>query len=225
MPTLSAYNLGQIWVDYIAPGLVDRTHRTTLEPKFQLVAQDDPQDRVYLVHSGKIKLTRISSVSRDTLLDILGPGDVFGANALTHGRPAQWFCAATTVEPVEISWVLLSDVRTYLSTRPEAELTLMRALAGKSIELYQDAVLMRDVDVPGRIATALVYMQRRFGQTTVHGTQLPRGLTQGEIAAMAGASRETVNKVLSDFVDRGWIMQQRRMLVILDPARLAARAQ
>ena len=142
MPTLSAYNLGQIWVDYIAPGLVDRTHRTTLEPKFQLVAQDDPQDRVYLVHSGKIKLTRISSVSRDTLLDILGPGDVFGANALTHGRPAQWFCAATTVEPVEISWVLLSDVRTYLSTRPEAELTLMRALAGKSIELYQDAVHM-----------------------------------------------------------------------------------
>ena len=41
---------------------------------------------------------------------------------------------------------------------------------------------------------------------------------------MAGASRETANKVLADFIARGWIVQKRRSIIIMNEERLRYRA-
>jgi hypothetical protein len=40
-----------------------------------------------------------------------------------------------------------------------------------------------------------------------------------------GASRETVNKALADFTQRGWIRLESRQVVILDVERLGKRAR
>ena len=50
-------------------------------------------------------------------------------------------------------------------------------------------------------------------------------LTQEEIAQLVGASRETVNKALSGFIQRGWIQTDGKTVLILDPERLGRRAR
>ena len=50
-------------------------------------------------------------------------------------------------------------------------------------------------------------------------------LTQEELAQLVGASRETVNKALADFVHRGWIQLQGKSVVVLDEDRLRRRAR
>jgi CRP-like cAMP-binding protein len=50
-------------------------------------------------------------------------------------------------------------------------------------------------------------------------------LTQEELAQLVGASRETVNKALADFVTRCWIQLSARSVVLLDPDRLRRRAR
>jgi DNA-binding GntR family transcriptional regulator len=50
-------------------------------------------------------------------------------------------------------------------------------------------------------------------------------LTQEELAQLVGASRETVNKALADFTQRGWIEVDQRQVLLMDMERLARRAR
>ena len=50
-------------------------------------------------------------------------------------------------------------------------------------------------------------------------------LTQEELAQLVGSSRETVNKALNDFAQRGWIRLDGRSVVISESERLARRAR
>ena len=80
-------------------------------------------------------------------------------------------------------------------------------------------------DVPGRVANVVLTLAARFGERWADGIHVHHDLTPAELASMVGASRETVNKVLTDFVVRRWITTSGRTVVIKDPARLRARVQ
>jgi CRP-like cAMP-binding protein len=68
-------------------------------------------------------------------------------------------------------------------------------------------------------------MAQKFGTTEREGMRVTHDLTQEEIAQLVGASRETVNKALSDFAHRGWIRWDGKSVLILDTERLARRAR
>jgi CRP/FNR family transcriptional regulator len=80
-------------------------------------------------------------------------------------------------------------------------------------------------DVPGRVAKALLSLAERFGETDPDGVRVHHDLTQEELAQLVGASRETVNKALSDFAGRGWLRVDARAVVLLDLERLRRRAR
>lgn len=80
-------------------------------------------------------------------------------------------------------------------------------------------------DVPGRVAKALLELGEKFGSKTVAGIYVNHDLTQEELAQLVGASRETVNKALADFVSRGWLKLETRSVELLDLERLSKRAR
>ena len=80
-------------------------------------------------------------------------------------------------------------------------------------------------DVPGRVAKALLDLADRFGRPATDGILVAHELTQEELAQLVGASRETVNKALAEFVQRGWIRLEARAVVILDLQRLKQRSR
>ncbi len=68
-------------------------------------------------------------------------------------------------------------------------------------------------------------LSERFGEQTPEGLRVAHDLTQEELAQLVGASRETVNKSLADFISRGWIRLEGRAVQILDLERLKRRAR
>lgn len=224
----NARETGDIWLT-LCENFADKVHSVDLEARFQLVAEGDSQDRIFQISKGKIKLTLEGSLGHQHLLRVLGPGDVLGLSALaldSEQLPGHWFASATTMEATKITWVRIEHVRKFLDKEPQVELSLLRALNRDTRSEYERAMVLRDVDVPGRLAAALLALRDKFGQTLEGGAMvLPRGLTQLELAQMVGASRETANKVLSHFNKRGWVAQQRRSLVILDSESLERRAR
>jgi CRP-like cAMP-binding protein len=80
-------------------------------------------------------------------------------------------------------------------------------------------------DVPGRVAKALLELGTKFGEDTPQGLLVSHDLTQEELAQLVGASRETVNKALADFSQRGWIHIEQRQVTLLDVPRLEQRAR
>jgi CRP/FNR family transcriptional regulator, cyclic AMP receptor protein len=185
-------------------------------------AEGEPGDRLYVVADGKVKLGQTSPDGRENLLAVLGPGEMFGELSLFD--PGLRTSTATALTDVRLLGLGQSDLRPWLSGRPVVAEALLRALAQRlrrTNEAMSDLVFS---DVPGRVAKALLDLSEKFGKTTTDGVLVAHDLTQEELAQLVGASRETVNKALADFAQRGWLRIEARAVVLLDVARLSRRA-
>ncbi len=189
----------------------------------RLFDEGDAGDRLYVVLDGKIKLTRTASDSRENLLSVLGPGEMFGEHSLFDPRPRT--ASAVAVTDTRLAGLGHDYLRHWLTGRPDVALHLLQALARR---LRRTNDVMADLvftDVPGRVAKALLDLADRFGEEQEDGLQVHHDLTQEELAQLVGASRETVNKALADFATRGWLQLSAKSVLILDRERLAKRAR
>jgi CRP/FNR family transcriptional regulator, cyclic AMP receptor protein len=189
----------------------------------RLFDEDDDGDRLFVVLEGKIKLTRASADGRENLISLVGPGEMFGELSLFDPRPRTM--SASAVTDVRLAALAHDDLRSWLTGHPDVAMHLLKALARRlrrTNEVMSDLVF---TDVPGRVAKALLDLAARFGTEQDEGVQVNHDLTQEELAQLVGASRETVNKALADFVARGWIQLHPKSVLLLDPDRLRKRAR
>jgi len=188
-----------------------------------LFHEGDPGDRLYLVIEGKIKLGHRSSDGRENLLAILGPGELLGE--LTLFEPGERTATATAVATSRLLELQHDPFMHLIDTRPELAKHMLRALAHRLRRTNEALADLVFSDVPGRVAKALLDLSVRFGEQTPDGLRVAHDLTQEELAQLVGASRETVNKSLADFIARGWIRLEGRAVQILDLERLKRRAR
>lgn len=188
-----------------------------------LFQEGDPGDRLYVVTEGKIKLSHASGDGRESVLMVLGPGDMFGELSLFDPGPRT--ATAVAVTDSQVLGLGNTDLNPWLAGRPEVAQKLLQALAHRlrrTNETMSDLVF---ADVPGRVAKALLDLGEKFGSKTEAGIYVNHDLTQEELAQLVGASRETVNKALADFVSRGWLKLETRSVELIDLERLSKRAR
>jgi CRP/FNR family transcriptional regulator, cyclic AMP receptor protein len=189
-----------------------------------LFSEGEPGDRLYVVTDGKIKLGATSNDGRETLLGVLGPGEMFGELSLFDPGPRT--ATASALTDARLLGLGHDDLTPWLTGRPEVALSLLQALAQRLRRTNEAMADLVFSDVPGRVAKALLDLASRFGQPQPDGSILvTHDLTQEELAQLVGASRETVNKALADFQNRGWISLEPRNVTVLDVERLTRRAQ
>jgi CRP-like cAMP-binding protein len=170
-----------------------------------------------------VKLGTKASDGRENLLMILGPGDMFGELSLFDSGPRT--ASAIAVTDSKILALGQEKVIPWVREHPQVSLQLLARLASRlrrTNEVVGDLVFS---DVPGRVAKALIDLGVKFGERREEGLYVNHDLTQEELAQLVGASRETVNKSLADFVARGWIRLDGRSVVLLDYERLLRRGR
>ena len=188
-----------------------------------LFKEGDDGDHLYVISNGKVKLGTKSPDGRENLLMILGPGDMFGELSLFDSGPRT--ATATAVTDSKLLSLGQSKVIPWVREHPEVSLHLLSRLASRlrrTNEVVGDLVFS---DVPGRVAKALIDLGVKFGKQKPEGLHVSHDLTQEELAQLVGASRETVNKALADFAQRGWIRLEARSVVVLDYERLLKRGR
>ena len=197
--------------------------QTTLRRGENLFEEGDDGDRLYIVAEGKIKLSHQSSDGRENLLAVLGPGEILGE--LTLFDPGQRSTTATAVSPARLVFLNHIDLMVFLEDNPSLAKHMLKALAKRLRRTNEALADLVFSDVPGRVAKALLDLADRFGIRTEDGIHVPHDLTQEELAQLVGASRETVNKSLAEFVNRNWIRLEGRAVTLIDIDRLARRAR
>jgi len=188
-----------------------------------LFKEGDDGDHLFVVSSGKVKLGTKSVDGRENLLMILGPGDMFGELSLFDSGPRT--ATATAVTDSKLLALGQDKVIPWVKEHPEVSLQLLARLASRlrrTNEVVGDLVFS---DVPGRVAKALIDLGVKFGDKRSEGLFVNHDLTQEELAQLVGASRETVNKALADFAQRGWLRLEARSVMILDYDRLLKRGR
>lgn len=188
-----------------------------------IFSEGEAGDRMYVVLDGKVKLGQTSTDGRESLLAVLGPGEVFGELSLFDPGPRT--ATATAVTDVVVIGLGHENLRPWLAGRPEVAESLLQALAQRLRRTNEALADLVFSDVPGRVAKQLLDLADKFGQPSADGVVVHHDLTQEELAQLVGASRETVNKALADFAQRGWIEVDQREVTLLDMERLARRAR
>ena len=189
-----------------------------------LFNEGDPGDRLYVIDEGKIKLGATSSDGRETLLAILGPGEMFGELSLFDPGPRN--ATAVALTDATLLGVGHPDLEPWLTGRPEVAASLLGALARRLRRTNEAMADLVFSDVHGRVAKALLDLAGKFGVPGPDGSvHVVHDLTQEELAQLVGASRETVNKALADFQNRGWLRLEQRGVDLIDLERLGRRAQ
>ena len=181
-----------------------------------LFEQGDPSSSLYVVSSGRIAIATQSGDGRESVIAVLEDGGLFGELPLFDDEPrsadARALVDSTVVE------LAYEPVRRVLSDRPDLLWIIVRLLVTRlraTDEALADAVFL---DVPARTAKRLLELAGDADSFT-----LP--LTQEELAAMVGASRERVNKAISTFIRLDWLeLEGRNHYRILDREAMEERA-
>lgn len=133
---------------------------------------------------------------------------------------------ATAVTPVRAVRLQRDVLMAWMRDHREVAERLMRILARRLRRTDHDLSDLVFTDVAGRVARLLLRLAQQFGEQDGEVIRVSHGLTQEELAQLVGATRETVNKALGDFVARGWItLDGRKSVAIIDLQRLATRAR
>lgn len=188
-----------------------------------LFTEGEPGDTMFLVIEGKLKLGQTSKDGRESLLAVLGAGEMCGELSLFDPGPRT--STATALTDAIVLSLGQEQLKPWLSGRPELAAALLQALARRLRRTNEAMADLVFSDVPGRVAKALMDLGEKFGEVTTEGLLVSHDMTQEELAQLVGASRETVNKALADFSQRGWIRLESRQVLILDVERLGRRAR
>jgi len=207
----------------VTAGLIATMTPVRLDRSGVLFREGEAGDTFFIVTAGKMKLGRTAQDGRENLLAILGPGEMIGE--LTLFDPGPRTATATAVSSVELSALNHRDLIAWIERNPQVTKHLLAALARRLRRTNETLADLVFSDVPGRVAKALLDLGRRFGQPSEEGIHVAHDLTQEELAQLVGASRETINKSLADFVARGWIRLEGRAVTLLDVERLDRRAK
>ena len=175
----------------------------------------DPGDALFLIMSGEVKISLPSETGDEAILASLRDGDVFGELALLDGAPRS--ATATALVAAEIVELPRTAFRELIANEPAVRDALLASLAGELRRLTMHVEEMHFLDMTGRVAARLVRLTGEVGTLDPDGViHLPSTLTQGELAAMVGSTRQTVNKLLGQFADDGLIRLDRAGIVIVD---------
>ncbi|HUQ79098.1 MAG TPA: Crp/Fnr family transcriptional regulator [Patescibacteria group bacterium] len=176
----------------------------------------DPGDALFIVMAGSIKITLPADTGDEAILATLRPGDFFGELALLDGAPRS--ATAVAIEPTETYILARERFRELIATEPVMREALLATLAAEVRRLTHHVEELHFLDITGRLASRLARLAAEAGASRLPdgSIRLAGPLTQGDLAAMIGCTRQSVNKLLGMFSDDGLIRLEKDRIVVVD---------
>lgn len=188
-----------------------------------IFVEGEPGETMFIITSGKVKIGRKTADGRESLITLMGPSDIFGELAIFDPGPRT--STVTSLTEVQAVTMDRAALRAWIADQPEIAEQLLRVLARRLRRTNDNLSDLIFTDVPGRVAKQLLHLAQRFGTRDGNALRVDHELTQEEIAQLVGSSRETVNKALADFAQRGWVRVQGKSILIDNAELLARRAK
>jgi CRP-like cAMP-binding protein len=161
--------------------------------------EGDPAESFYVVHHGRVKISMLSPNGRELIMEIIGPGEVFGELALVDDSPH--VTMAETLDDVLLDVFWKESFRNIIS-RPEVASSVARFVGLRLRKIERKVCDLVHKDVSARIIDMLIEMAGT-GWADPHNI-LVRPNHQ-DIAGLIGASRQAATIALNDLERLGWV--------------------
>ena len=184
------------------------------EPGTTLFWEGDEADKLYYVVEGRVKITKSSDEGRQFIIDIYHTGDMFGQ--IDPNQTSKHWCNAEVMEPATIGIIPKKELMALLRQNGEAAVEVMNwmGLAHRmTLSKLRDLMMFGK---SGALCSLLIRLNNTYGEAHPQGSLIAKRLTNLELADMIGATRESVNRMLSDFKSRGIIANDGGYIVVKD---------
>jgi CRP/FNR family cyclic AMP-dependent transcriptional regulator len=181
---------------------------TSVYPKGALLClEGQPPRGIFVLCTGRAKLSTTSSEGKSMILRIAEPGEVLGLTAVVSGTPYE--ATVETLEPSQANFISQAEFLRFIPEHPDVGLRVARQLTHNCKCAYGEIrSLGLSNSVPEKLAKLILQWAEHpleFASKKSHETAIRVTLTQEEIAQLTGTSRETVSRVLGGFRKKGWL--------------------
>lgn len=199
---------------------IDRRMRTSTWAAEEVIYRaGEPAGTLYVVADGRVRISQLTAAGTQTVTDILGPGDMFGAMS-SLGEPHHLQTATALVGSCTLR-IGQEAFREVMVENPTVGLRVVDDLAARLSRAETDIGGQGTDTVEQRVARALLRLADKLGKDRgAPGLLLEVPLSRADLAGLARSTPESVSRVMSRWKKAGIIDSGRRWTAVLDRALL-----
>lgn len=197
-------------------------HSKSFSAGATMMTAEQAGEVVYFIISGTVKVCAEQADGSEVIYSILGPGEIVGEmSALDQPMRS---ASVVTLEATKALWMDRAAFHRFLLTMPRLTFNLACILSARLRMADAQIRSLARLEVEARVARQLIAFSDRYGQALPNGdTHIQLRLTQGDIAALIGASREHVNKVIVAYKERGYLSVDRQYHITIHNSQALAK--
>ncbi|MGW8959834.1 Crp/Fnr family transcriptional regulator [Paenibacillus sp. NPDC055715] len=179
-----------------------------------LFREGEESEQLYYIHSGHVKLRKSTEDGKELILTIQHQGDLIGEFSGMDGE--EYSCTAETADACELGVVRVQDLESLLSKNGAMGLQFIQWMAMKQRIMqsrFRDLLLYGKA---GALASTLIRASNTCGVAVKDGILLNMKLSHTELGEIIGATRESVNRMLSSLKEQGTLDTRDGKIVIHD---------
>lgn len=181
----------------------------------------DPGQVMYFIKEGEVRIYMNTEEEQQVSVAILTSGDFFGELALLDEKPRS--SSAVAMERTDTLTMHRDDFTSQVRQHPQIAIAILAVLAARLRQADELIENLTFLDVYGRVAKKLLDLAHDYGVDSDRGREIRLSLTQRDLASLVGATRESVNRVLSLYRERGLILVDRSRITVIKPNELRRR--
>jgi CRP-like cAMP-binding protein len=181
-----------------------------------LFSEDEPADALWAVKDGLVHIIKFGPEGREIVLEVIPPGELFGAVAALESRcyPA----SAVAAEASHVWCVPASLARELCQKHPTLRLAILDQVTGRLREAHDRLRSIALERVEQRLARILLGLGAKIGQR--RGAVVELNVSRQELADMIGSTVETTIRITSKWQQAGLIRSSRHRIALSDPKGL-----
>lgn len=179
-----------------------------------ILLEEDSGSAMFVIISGKVKVSRMSTDGREVILSILGESEFFGEMAILDGLSRS--ASVIAMEESELFIIQRDQFLGLLKEHPEIAINLLQELTHRlrSADMKIKALSLKDAE--GKVATVILQLAEDLGKIRHGIVEIEKLPLQQDLANMAGTSRETISRTLHSFAKKGLVELEGSKLRILN---------
>ena len=193
---------------------------STLKRGTTLFSKGDPGNSLYAVISGTVKMSISSPDGRNAILNIVGPGEIFGEIALLDGQARSTDAIANST--CELFVIDRREFIPFVKAQPALAMKFIELLCERLRSTSDQVEQIILQNLPGRLASALLRLSEKH-TSAQQGRTI--AITQQEISEMVGMTRESINKQLRAWAGRDLVRLEHGAIVVLNAETLREMAE
>jgi CRP-like cAMP-binding protein len=181
-----------------------------------LFREGEPVKGIYFIYSGNIKVHKKWGEEKDLIIRFAKAGEILGHTGL--GDDSHYPVSATALESAIVCYIGMEFFESTLQVNNTFTYKLMRFIANELQESEKRVRNLVHMPVKGRIAQAFVTLKNQFGVNNEGFINIE--LTRQDLSSFAGASYETLFKVINEFTEEKLIETSGKSIRIVNEPML-----